>query len=121
MSGAWQARLKNQQALLEMKKGKYELIIVPSGGSKTHYYSKGAYVLEDDIVILTPDLNKSPPKGEGIRYSILTRSDMPVMAAKYKGKLIWQVPPPDINIYVPPYHPVLDRGQDKIVVWSVLE
>ncbi len=121
ISGAWQARLKNEKALLEMKKGKYRLIIIPNKASKKRYYSNGDYKIQDGIVMLMPDLNRGPPESETFKYSVLTRSKMPLMAVKYKGKLIWQVPPRDIKIYVPPYHPVLNRAEDKIVVWSVLE
>lgn len=121
LSGAWRTNLEKEQALLEIGDGKYRLVLIYNRKPKIRYYSNGDYKIQDDIIILTPDLNSSSPESDVARYSVLTRTDMPVMASKYKGKLIWQEPPSDIDMYVPPRHPILDRDEDKIVVWDVLE
>lgn len=117
----WETHIKAGRALLEIGKGKYRFILIPSAASKTRYYSHGNYTIQDDIIVLQPDLAWGAPDSTTHEYKLLTRSKMPVMAAKYKGKLIWQVPPPEVSIYVPPYHPILNRAKDKIVVWSILE
>ena len=46
---------------------------------------------------------------------------MPVMVAMHQGKMVWQVPAKEIRIYVPPRHPILDRADNKLLVWTVLE
>lgn len=117
----WETLLNEGSALLEIGKGKYRFILMPSDPSSTRSYSNGTYTIKDDIIILEPDLSRGAPESRTHKYKLLTRSKMPLMVAKYKGKLIWQVPPPEVRVYVPPYHPILNRAKDKIVVWSVLE
>jgi len=117
----WEAPLINGRGLLEIGKGKYRFIIIPTDRSQSRYYSKGSYKLEDNLIILEPNLLWPAPDSSEYKYTLLTRSTMPVMASKHKGKLVWQVPTGDVSIYVPPYHPILDRAKDKIVVWSVLK
>ena len=121
----WETRFLKGRGLLEIGKGRYRFILIPDNTSNTQakvrYYSNGTYKLEDDIIHLQPDFVIEPPESQNFDYKILTRSKMPVMASKHKGQLIWQVPAADVRVYVPPYHPILNRAKDKIVVWNVLE
>jgi hypothetical protein len=118
----WETRLNDGRALLEIGKGRYRFILIPDNTQvKLRYYSNGNYTLVDDLILLQPDFKIGPPDSQTFEYKLLTRSKMPVMASKHKGKLVWQEPTEEAQIYVPPYHPILNRTKDKIVVWSVLE
>lgn len=121
MAGVWEARIKSGKALLEMNNGTYRLVIIQSNSGDIRYYSNGDYKIENDLVILSPNRKFAAPQDGQYSYRFLTASNMPVIVAKYKGKLIWQEPPSDVDIYVPPYHPVLDFSDDKILVWNSLD
>jgi len=121
LKGSWETMLPKGRALLEMKRGKYSLIVLSNKRKNHAQYSNGTYDIMDDVVVLKPDFKIPALKTKGIKYEILTRAKIPVSAALYKGKLIWQKPPSDVDIYIPPYNPILDKTKNKIVVWNVLE
>lgn len=118
--GAWDATLGTARALLQLNEGTFRLIIIDSSGFNTRFYINGTYTLRDDLLVLEPDPRSKPPS-EKYNYQILTRSNLPVTVAKYKGKMIWQIPGSDVDVYVPNNHAVLDRAPNKIAVWSVLK
>ncbi len=119
--GAWDARLNEARALLQIKGGTYRLIIVMDNPAASRWYSNGTYTLKDDLLILSPNMAWGAPKSSKFGYRVLTRGDIPVMVSLYKGKLVWQVPADDADVYVPNYHPVLGLVRDKIAVWGVLK
>lgn len=119
--GAWDSRIKGERALLQLNKGKYKLIIVPDDGYSSRVYSNGKYTLEGDLLMLFPDLSIPAPESQKFSYEILTRSRFPVVVAKHKGRLIWQVPGDEYDVYIPNHHPFLNRVKDKIAVWKVLK
>lgn len=119
--GAWDAQLDKARALLQLKGGTYRLIIVMNNPSESRWFSNGTYTLKDDLLLLVPNMAWGAPKSSKFGYRVLTRGDMPVMVSTYKGKLVWQIPDDDVDVYVPNYHPVLSLVKDKIAVWSVLK
>lgn len=121
IAGAWDARLDEARALLQIKGGTYRLILVMDNPAESRLYSNGTYTLKDDLLVLKPNMAWGPPKSSQFNYRVLTRADMPVMVSLYKGKLVWQIPSDDMDIYVPNYHPVLSLVKDKIAVWGVLK
>lgn len=120
ITGAWDAQLDNARALLQLKNGTFRLIIVERAAQGTRFYINGTYTLEEDILVFDPDTRSKPPS-EKFDYRILTRAKMPMMVGKYKGKMVWQVPPEEANIYVPNYHAILNRVPNNIAVWSTLK
>lgn len=118
--GAWDAQLNNARALLQIKDGTFRLIIVERDALNTRYYINGTYTLESDILIFHPNVRSKAPS-EKYDYRILTRAKLPVMVRKYKGKMVWQVPPEEADIYVPNHHAILNRVSNKIAVWSALK
>ena len=119
--GAWDTRIKGARALFQLNRGKYKLIIVPDNGYSSRLYSNGNYTLEGDLLMLRPDLSFAAPESQKFSYSILTRSRFPVVVAKHKGRLVWQVPGNEYDVYIPSHHPFLNRAKDKIAVWKVLK
>lgn len=119
--GSWDTRINEGRALLQLQGGTYRLIIVMDNPAASRWYSNGTYIMQDDILILEPNLKWGPPKSRKYGYRVLSKSKMPVMVSKHKGKMVWQVPGPEANIYVPNYHPLLSLTQDKIAVWGVLK
>ena len=119
--GAWDARIDGARALFQLNRGKYKLIIVPDDGYSSRLYSNGNYTLEDDLLTLRPDLSIPAPESQKFSYTILTRSRFPVVVAKHKGRLVWQVPGDEYDVYVPSHHPFLSRAKDKIAIWKVLK
>lgn len=121
ITGAWDTRLDEARALLQLKNGTYRLIIVMDNPAESRWYSNGTYTLKSDLLLLVPNLDWGPPKSRKFGYRVLTRSDIPVIVSIYKGKLVWQMPDDDVDVYVPNYHPVLSLVKDKIAVWGVLK
>ena len=121
ITGAWDARIEDGRALLQLSKGKYKLIVVPDNKYSSRWYSNGAYSLQKGLLMLRPDLSVPAPDSKKFTYRILTRSKFPVSVAKHKGRLIWQVPSDEYDVYVPNHHPFLSRAKDKIAVWKVLK
>jgi len=109
MAGTWQAQMKNG--------------VIPDKTSLQRFYSNGKFEIKDDIVVLRSDFKIPPPASQReYRYQVLTRGSMPVSAGIHRGKLIWQAPPEDVRgIYVPPFHPVLNRMKGKVAVWEPLK
>lgn len=120
ITGAWDAQLDNARALLQIKDGTFRLIIVERDTQGTRFYVNGTYSLEEDILIFEPDTRSKAPSDK-YDYRILTRAKMPMLVGKYKGKMVWQVPPEEVDIYVPNYHAVLSRVPNKIAIWSTLK
>ena len=121
LRGSWESLLPKGRALLEMKRGKYRLIMLSNRRQNYAQYSNGTYEIVKDIVVLQPNLKSKPPKTKGLKYEVLTRGKIPVAAALYKGKLIWQKPPSGTGLYIPRYNPVLSKANNDIVVWKVLK
>ena len=119
--GSWDTQIKGGRALLQLQGGTYRLIIVMDNPAASRWYSNGTYTLQDDLLVLSPNMKWGPPKSKRFGYRVLTRSNMPVMVSKNRGNLVWQVPGPDADIYVPNYHPMLNLTEDKIAVWDVLK
>ena len=119
--GAWDTRINGARVLLQLQKGTYRIIVIYDNPAAARWYSNGTYEMRDDLLILTPNLDWGPPKNSRFGYRVLTRGTMPVAVSKHKGRLIWQVPGPDADIYVPNYHPILSETKDKIAVWRVLK
>lgn len=118
--GAWDASLGNARALLQLKEGTFRLIVIDRSGFNMRHYINGNYSLEGDILMLDPDVRSLPPSDK-YNYQLLTRASLPAMVSKHKGKMVWQIPDDDADIYVPNNHAILDRVPNKIVVWSVLK
>ena len=122
MAGTWQAKLSKGIALLEIRKSSYRLIVITDKTSLNRSYSNGTIEIDGDIVVLRPNLKLGPPKSkQPYRYRILTRGSIPVAAGKHQGKLVFQSPPDDADIYIPSYNPILSRGLGNIVVWELLK
>lgn len=121
ITGAWDARLNSARALLQIQGGRYQIVLIPDNPASARLYSKGTYTLENGLLLLVPNLEWGPPKSNRYPYRVLTRADIPVSVSKHRGKLIWQVPGPEVDIYVPNRHPVLSETQHKIAVWSALK
>ncbi len=122
MSGTWQAALRRGTALMEIRKNTYRLILIPSKTSTRRYYSNGEIEIRDDIVIMKPNIKSPPPASETYRYDNLSRSNIVVMAGKYKGKLVWQNPPNNIRgLYVPTKNIVLMRTKNNVAVWELMK
>ena len=124
MAGTWQAQMKNGgTALLEIRNDNYRIVVIPDKTSLQRFYSNGKFEIKDDIVVLRSDFKIPPPASQReYRYQVLTRGSMPVSAGIHRGKLIWQAPPEDVRgIYVPPFHPVLNRMKGKVAVWEPLK
>lgn len=121
ITGAWDARLNSARALLQIQGGRYQIIIIPDNSASARLYSKGTYTLEDGLLLLVPNLEWGPPKSDRFAYRVLTRADIPVSVSKHSGKLIWQVPGPEVDIYVPTRHPILSETKHKIAVWNALK
>ncbi len=120
ITGAWDAQLDNARALLQLKNGTFRLILVERDAQGTRFYINGTYTLEDDILVFQPNARSKAPSDK-FEYRILTRAKMPMMVGKYKGKMVWQIPPEEADIYVPNYHAILNRVPNKIAVWSALK
>ena len=121
IAGAWDSRTQEGRALLQLNEGKYKIIIVPSNRGPSRWYSNGTYTLDEGLLTLMPDLSIPAPQSDRFQYRVLTRSKFPVAVAKHKGRLIWQVPGDEYDVYVPTHHPYLNRVKDKIAVWKVLK
>lgn len=121
ITGAWDGFIDDGRVLLQMQEGVYKMVIIKDNRASPRRYSNGTYTLEKDILVLTPNLDWGPPKSQRYAYRVLTRGSMPVMVSKYKGKMVWQVPGEDADIYVPNYHPILSQVKDKIAVWGTLK
>lgn len=120
IAGLWEIKLEKSKVLLEIGKGRYRMVVLSDGLHRNREYSNGTYTIKNDLIMMVPDLNWGPPKDK-YTYSLLTRAKMPVIAGKYDGKMIWQVPTKDFKIYVPPNHPILDMMNDKTAVWHSLD
>lgn len=121
ITGAWDATLdQGGRALLQLKEGTFRLIIVERDAINIRFYMNGSYTLEEDILTFKPD-SRSPPPSDKFDYRMLTRSNMPVMIGKYRGRMVWQRPPPEANIYVPNQHAILSRVPNEIAVWNILK
>lgn len=121
IEGSWRTQLDGMQALLQMRGRTYKLIVVPNNPVEARYYSNGTYILKEDLLILTPNMAWGPPKSRRFAYDVLTLSDLPVLVSKHQGKLVWQLPSYDSDIYVPNFHQILSRTEDNIAVWDVLK
>lgn len=123
LKGLWEAPLKSGKALLEIKDGVFRIVIIRSDSSTLRYYLNGTYTIKDDLIILMPNAQWGPPNSQGQKYNyrILTNSSLPIVASKHDGQLIWQVPPKEVDIYVPPYHAFLNLTKNKIAVWNALK
>lgn len=121
IEGSWNARLEEARALLQMRGRTYKLIVVNDNPVEARFYSNGTYILKNDLLVLTPNLEWGPPKSRRYRYNVLMRSNLPVIVSKHKGKLVWQLPGPEADIYVPNFHQILSRTEDDIAVWDVLK
>lgn len=119
--GSWSTRIQGGRALLQIEGGTYRLIIVMDNPAASRWYSNGRYTLQDDLLMLAPNLAWGAPQSKKYGYRVLTRAKMPVIVSKHKGRLVWQIPGPDADVYVPNYHPLLSQTRDKIAVWSVLK
>lgn len=119
--GDWDSRIDEGRALLQLREGTYRLVIIMDNKAAARWYSNGYYELsEGGLLVLKPNLDWGAPTGQA-QYRILTRADMPVIASLYKGRLVWQKPDSNIDIYVPNTHPFLDLIQSKIAFWRVLK
>ena len=121
ITGAWDARLNSARALLQIQGGRYQIVIIPDNSASARLYSKGTYTLEDGLLLLVPNLEWGPPQSNRYLYRVLTRADIPVSVSKHRGKLVWQVPGPEVDVYVPNRHPILSETKHKIAVWSALK
>lgn len=119
ITGSWIVPLKDGQGLVQLSGGTYRLIIVPSTGSR--WYSNGRYTLKDDLLMLKPNLEWGAPQSNKFNYLLLTRGNIPVMVSLYEGRMVWQSPSADMDIYVPPSHPFLTLTREGIAVWRVLK
>ncbi len=121
ITGNWDTRLKEGRALLQMKDGTYRLIMVNDNPASARLFSNGTYKMQDDLVMFYPNMDWGPPKSRKYGYRVLTRSSFPVLVSKYKGKLVWQLPGRDVDVYVPNIHPLLSSTPNDLAVWSVLK
>jgi hypothetical protein len=120
VAGVWDTYLGDARVLLQLKDGRFRLILINQNSRNLRYYVNGSYRMEEDIVFFDPDPQSPAPRGD-FDYEILTRAEFPVMVSKHRGKMVWMKPSDDVDIYVPNYHVILDRAQNDIAVWSTLK
>ncbi|MCI5059787.1 MAG: hypothetical protein MRY79_01810 [Alphaproteobacteria bacterium] len=122
MLGNWETRVEEGRALLQLQGGTYRLVIIRDNPAASRWYSNGYYELrEGGLLMLKPNLDWGPPKSNKYSYRLLTRAKIPVIASLYKGRLVWQVPGPNVDVYVPNTHPFLSLASNDIAFWKVLK
>jgi len=121
IQGAWEIKIKNGKALLQINKGLYKIAIIMDGGGLPNLYSVGQYSMRDDLLIFEPNTDYRIAQNEFRGYRILTRSKFSVMVLKKGKKLIFQKPTRDMGVYVPPRHPLLHLTEDNVAEFNLLK
>lgn len=96
MTGSWQAAIGSYVAVLDMDGKVYQIVIADPNNYGERFYSAGTYEVLEDMVTLRPQ-NTWPfpdvPQGQEIKYSKITTSRFPVLAAFKGDSMLWQNPP----------------------------
>ena len=121
--GSWDMRSGDTRILAQFRGtdnagqgGRYKMLIVERG---EQYFSIGTYTVQEDLVLFNPD-SSTTARNNYREFRLLTRSDFPLHATFDGRRLVLQRPDTSYDIYVPNYHPVLEKLPQKIAVLSPL-
>ena len=125
IEGVWQAKLGNNEAVVQIKNGVYQIIVATPSPTAPRLYSNGTYKILRDLILFQPQLNWSKPavpKGSNIEYQSLTMSPFPMAVSRDGRAMVWQNPRQDEkDIYVPRQNPMLYNIPDQVAIWTPLK
>lgn len=119
IQGVWQARLKDANAVVQIKDGVYRLIISFDYPGLPRRYSNGTYEMKGDQLILTPKSEWGPQKSADgfVEYLPLTSVGFSTLVARSKETLVWMTTP-DQTVE---YHVFFRLTPEGMVVWTPLK
>ena len=123
VTGDWQAQVPGGVAVLKMDGQVFQLIVAYNAPGRDRRYISGVYEMSGDIVYLAPRNDWRPPRsarGGDVEYDTITTSPFPVMVSVERGRMIWRVPPEDIEYFVPSRIPLLAELPQETLVWRGL-
>lgn len=125
MEGDWQTTIGRYTAVLQVRKGVYQIILAGPNPNTPRFYSTGTMKVTEDIIMLNPRMDWPPPKspaGKVVVYTKLTRAPFPVIAKFDGGKMLWQnVPQEEKRVSAPFTSPLFKSENVKLAIWQPLK
>lgn len=124
MEGDWQAMIGRYTAVLQIRKDVYQIILASSDPSTPRYYSSGTFIVNEDIITLSPRQDWPPPSStvKGAGYSKLTRGPFPIIARFDSGKMLWQNPPAsEKRVNGPHISPIFMSESVRLASWQKIK